>query len=69
MLRFAQHDHHGYFILLLEDEAQKNNFFYFVERPMVFPKLISPLSILTEKPQLGLVQTQALYLMLAPSLP
>jgi hypothetical protein len=37
--------------------------------PTDLPKLISPLSIRKLKPQSGLLQTQALYVMGAPSLP
>ena len=50
-------------------DLKRTSFCYLVESPMVLPKLISPLSMRMEKPQTGLEQTQALYLMLAPSLP
>lgn len=42
---------------------------YFRDWPRGRPKLISPLSIRMLNPHVGLVQTQALYVMGAPSRP
>jgi hypothetical protein len=52
-----------------KEESKGHDASYFIDWPSWRPKLISPLSMRMLKPQVGLLQTQALYVIGAPSRP